>query len=151
MSQQRPASVTWTVWAVVGLMVLTGVIAVLTLVLRDELVDAWRSGKDDASSVQTPAFVPVALVMFLVVASLAFVLLEFFRARHGWARVALTVLALVLLAGMLSMLRIGPPFVFSLLAVLTIVLDAVVVVLLWHRDTTAYLLADPDRAHPGGP
>ena len=50
---------------------LRGITAVLTVVFKDDLIDAWAPGDADASSVEQPAFVPVALVMFVVVALLA--------------------------------------------------------------------------------
>src|SRR3954462_10037839 len=97
MSPQRPAAVTASIWLTVGVLVLSGISAVLTLVFQDELLAAWRDGRTDSSSVKEPAFVPVALVMFVVLAMLMTVLLMFFREGHNWAR--RLIVALILLLG----------------------------------------------------
>jgi hypothetical protein len=139
MSQDRPASVTMAVWMTWALVVLSGVTALLSLVFKGELTDAWKSGRVDSGSVEPPAIVPVVVVMLVVVALLALVLMEFFRARHGWARAALTVTVVLMALSTLATLRIGPPALFVVLSVVGLVLQAGVVGALWHRDTSAYL------------
>jgi hypothetical protein len=141
MTQDRPTSVVAAVWLTWGLVALSMVIALLTVVFKDELKDAWESGRPDAGSVQPPAIVPVAVVMLIVVALVAVVILEFFRSRHGWARVALTGTVALMALATLATLRIGPPALFVVLSVVGLVLQAAVVVALWRRDTSAYLRA----------
>jgi hypothetical protein len=141
MSQQRPMMVTAAVWSTGALVALSGVTAVLAILLKSELVDAWEAGRVDTGAVKVPDIVPVMVVMLVVVALLMVVLLEFFRARHGWARIALTVMVVGLALGTLSTLRIGPPAVFVVLSVISLLLDVVVLVSLWHRDTGVYLRA----------
>jgi len=139
MNQDRPASVTMAVWMTWALVVLSGATAILSLVFKSELTDAWKSGHVDSGSVEPPAIVPVVVVMLVVVALLALVLMEFFRARHGWARVALTVTVVLMALSTVATLRIGPPALFVALSVVGLVLQAGVVGALWHRDTSAYL------------
>lgn len=150
MSQERPAAVTAAVWVSGALIALMAVTAVLSIVFRSDLTDAWRSGRADAGSVEPPSIMPVAVVMLVVVGLLAVVLLELFRARHGWARWALTVTIVLLALGALATLRIGPPALFVVVCVLSLVLDAAALVALWHRDTSAYLrgavIADDARS-----
>jgi hypothetical protein len=144
MTQDRPTSVVAAVRLTWALVALSAVTALLTVVFKDELMDAWRSGREDAGSVQAPAIVPVAVVMLVVFALVAVVLLEFFRSGHGWARVALTGTVAVMAISTLATLRIGPPTLFVVLSVLGVLLELGVVVALWHRDTAAYLRAhDP--------
>ena len=150
-----PASVTWAVrmvWVVIGL---TGLTAVLSAIFRDDLVLAWAERNDDArqlvdagglaalerSSITVPAFVPLAFTLFIVFASLALVLVAFFRGGHNWAR--LCIAALVVFAIFVSTLSIvrGLPPVFLGLAVLSLLAYAVLGFLLFHRDTNAYLRA----------
>jgi hypothetical protein len=145
MSQQRPTMVTAAIWSTGALVALSGVTALMSIILKSELVDAWETGRVDTGSVEAPDFVPVMVVMLIVVALLMVVLLEFFRSRHGWARVALTVMVVGLALGTLSTLRVGPPAVFVVLSVISLVLDLVVLVTLWHRDTGLYL-RDADRS-----
>jgi hypothetical protein len=139
MSQDRPASVAVAVWLTWALVVLSGIIAILSLVFKSELTDAWSSGRVDSGSVKPPAIVPVVVVMLIVVALLAIVLVEFFRSRHSWARTWLTVTVVLLALSTLATLRIGPPTLFVVLSVLGLVVQAGVVGALWHRDTTAFL------------
>ena len=139
MSQDRPASVKAAVWLTLALVALTGVMAVVTIVFRDDLVDAWVAGRPDANSLKPPAIAPVTVVMLIVVGLLALVILEFFRSQHGWARIALTATAVLMALGTCATLRIGPPTLFVVLSIVGLVLQAGLVVALWHRDTSAYL------------
>ncbi|KQW53341.1 hypothetical protein ASC77_03400 [Nocardioides sp. Root1257] len=141
MTQDRPTSVVVAVRLTGALVALSGITALLSVVFKDELMDAWRSGRDDAGSVQAPAIVPVAVVMLVVFALVALVLLQFFRSGHGWARVALTVTVVVMAISTLATLRIGPPTLFVVLSVLGVLIQLGVVAALWHRDTAAYLRA----------
>ena len=100
-----------------------GVTALLTLVFKGELMDAWESGRPDAGSVKQPAIVPVAVVMLIVVALLAVVVLEFFRSRGTAGRGSRSPCTVVLMAlGTCATLRIGPPALFVVLSVIGLVL-----------------------------
>jgi hypothetical protein len=138
MSRQRPGSVIGAIWLLIGVVVLSGVTALLTLVLKDELVDAWASDRTDLGSVEPPAFVPVALTMFVVVALLAVVLIVFFGQGHNWARVLLTGLVVLMGVATLASLRTSPPAMFVVLSLLSLVVDVAAVACLWHKDTRAY-------------
>jgi hypothetical protein len=81
----------------------------------------------------------VAVVLFITFALLAAVLVVFFRGGHGSARVALTVLAGLLLLAMVAVLRLDPPVLFVVLAVISALLDLVLVYFLWHKDTSEFL------------
>ena len=115
-------------------------------------MDAWVAGRPDASSLKPPAIAPVAVVMLIVVGLLALVILEFFRAQHGWARIALTTTAALMALGTFATLRIGPPTLFVVLSVVGLVLQVALVFALWHRDTSAYLRDSRDLEDlPAGP
>jgi drug/metabolite transporter (DMT)-like permease len=139
MRPQRPGAVTGAIWLLVGVVAMTGVTALLTAVFHDELVDDWAEGRTDVGSVEPPAFVPVAITLFVVVALLAFVLLMFFREGHNWARLLLSALVAVLVVGTLASLRTGPPPVFVVAALLSIAVDVAAFVMLWHKDTRAFV------------
>ena len=143
MSEERPGSVVAVTWLLGGLIALTGLTALLTIFFKDELVDDWASGRVDTGAVEPPAFVPVAITMFIVVATLAVVLLVFFLARFSWARPVLTAVLVVLGIGLLSTLRTGPPALFLVLTVASLAVDVATVVCLWRRDTATYLAEDP--------
>ena len=147
MSQERPASVKAAVWLTMALVALSALTVVLTLVFKSELTDAWESGRSDAGSVEPPSIVPVAVVMLVVVALLAVVVMEFFRAAHGWARWALTATIVLMAIGTLATLKIGPPALFVVVSVLALVLQVAVVVAVWHRDTGAYMRAHDAAEH----
>jgi len=132
-----PASVRAAVGLVWGVIVLSGVSALLTVVLRDQLVRSWSVGK--TTDLTPPAFVPVALTLFAVMAALGWVLVVFFSHGHGWARWSLA--ALVLFAGFTSAIGLDrdlPP-AFVVLTVVFLVLNTALLFFLFHKDTNAYL------------
>ena len=139
MSRRQPRSLTNAIRAVWGLVALSGLTALLTVVFRDELVSRWEAGRPDIGTVQPPEFVPVAIVLFIVFAALAGVLVMFVRDGHSWARVSLSALVVFMAVATLSGLRTDPPVLFLLLALVAVVLDAVLLFFLWHRDTTTYI------------
>lgn len=141
MSQGRAPAVTAAVWLTGALVALSLVTAGLSMAFASDLTEAWEAGRPDAGSVEPPDIVPVVVVMLVVMALTTAVLLEFFRARHGWARVAITVTVASLAIGTLATLRIGPPALFVVLALVSLVLDAGVLIALWRRDTGVYLRA----------
>lgn len=138
---------TWVVLA------LTGVTALLTFLFRDDLVLHWAEGNPEAqrlidsggltaleeSAISVPAFAPLAIWLFVTFAALAVVLTAFVRGGHNWARHSLA--ALVVFAGFgtgVSMTRDLPP-VFLGLAVLSLVAYLVLLWLLYHKDTNAFI------------
>lgn len=137
MGRQRPASVTNAIRAQAALVLVSGLTTVLTVVQRDELAEAWRSS--EAAGTQPPAFTPVAIVLFFTYALLAGILALFFREGHPSARHSLGGLTVFYLFSMLVLCLQGPPVVFVVLAVVSAVLGVVLMVLLWHRDTSAFL------------
>lgn len=153
MARQVPGSVTGVYRVLWALVVWGGITALLTYVLRDRVVLSWAEGNktaqeilDDgglaalrASPINIPNFVPLAIVLFVVFAALAGVLGMFFRGRHGWARIGLTVLAAGIAFGTLAMLGRGVPGVFVFCSIVAVLLCLALIVLLWHRDTGAYL------------
>jgi hypothetical protein len=154
MKRQQPRSVTNAVWFLVGLVVLSGLTALLTVLLRDELVRSWTLGHPDTGTVQPPQFIPVAIVLFFVFAALAGVLLMFLLDGHSWARVALTGFALFLAVTTLAGLRADPPPLFLVVSALAVVLEVGLLACLWHRDTGAYirgawLASHPESTDPG--
>ena len=137
MGRQRPASVTSAIRAQLALIGVGGLATLLTVVQRDELVRAWTSRHP--TGIDPPEFVPVVVVLFITFALLAAVLVVFFRGGHGSARVALTVLAGLLLLAVVAVLRLDPPVIFAVLAVVTALVDLVLLFFLWHKDTSEFL------------
>ena len=137
MGRQRPASVTSAIRAQLALVGVAGLATLLTIVERDELVRAWTARHP--TGIDPPDFVPVAIVLFITFGLLAAVLMVFFRAGHGSARVALTVLAGFFLLAMIAVLRLDPPVLFIVLAVLSGLLDLVLLFFLWRKDTSEFL------------
>ena len=153
MSGHHPTSVTWAQRMLAALVVLGGVITVLVVVLQDQLIRSWAEGRPDTrkvlrtrglqavkdGEVHVPAFVPVALVLFVVVALLIWVLAAFLRGGYGWARVALTITLFFLAVGTVGGLRTGAPVTFTVLSVASFPVELAAVYFLWHQDTGAYL------------
>ncbi len=157
MTRQQPRSMTRVAQTLLALVVLGAVAAVLTIVLQDDLVDSWAAGSDvrleglAASTIAPPAFVPVALTLFVVLALLLGVLYLFVREGHNWARLAISALVALLALSSVAGVRTGPPTVFVLLSLLSLLLDAVVLFFLWQRDTSAYMRGAWLESHTGSP
>ncbi|MBB6626362.1 hypothetical protein H5V45_03410 [Nocardioides sp. KIGAM211] len=149
MARQQPGSVTNAVRVLVALIALTVLTALLTVVLHDELVRSWAAGRADGGvDVQPPAFTPVAIVLCIVFAALAGVLIMFVRDGHGWARISLAALVVFIGIGSLAILRTDPPPVFLVISVVSVLLDLALLVLLWHRDSSAYMRGAWLSSHP---
>ena len=147
MGQQRSVVVTGAIWLTAGAVGLAGLATLFTIVFKDELVDDWAADRVDVGSVAPPAFVPVAVTMFLVVAMLAFVVLAFFRQGYEWARVLLSLIALVLALATLAVLQTSPPTLFLVVAIVSLVVDVAAVVALWHKDTRLFCGEKADLTH----
>ena len=139
MGRQQPGSVTRATWVLLGLVALSALTAVLTVVMRDDLVRSWAEGRVDTGTVRPPEFVPVAIVLFFVFAALAGVLIAFLRGGHNWARLSLTGLVAFMGLATLAGLRTNPPVLFLGLSIVSVALDLALLFFLWHRDTNAYI------------
>lgn len=137
MGRQRPTSVT-TAIRLQGLLVLLGGLTTLLMaVRRDELVASWAARQPPGA--QPPAFVPVAVVLFVTFALLVAVLLVFFHEGHPSARLSLTAVAVFFVFSAFVIYRIHPPALFVGLAAFSALLDLVLLYFLWHPDTGAFL------------
>jgi hypothetical protein len=137
MGRQRPGSVTNAIRAQLALVGVGALTTLLTVVQRGELDRIWSTRHP--TGIDPPSFVPVAVVLFITFSLLAAVLLVFFRGGHVFARVALTVLAGFFLLAVIAVLRLDPPVIFVALAVISTLLDLVLVFFLWHKDTSEFL------------
>ena len=153
MGRQWPGSVVNAMRCLGALAALMGLGVVLTILLEDDLIEAWAEGNPaareivreggidalKASSMSLPAFVPVVIVMFVVLLGLLAVLRVFFREGYEWARVSLASVGLLMgLAAGLIAFRESPPVVFAVLCVVVLVVDVAFLALLAHRDTTEF-------------
>ena len=134
MSAEQPVSVTRARQLLAALVALGAVVTVLIVVLQDQLIRSWAEGRPDTrkvlrtqgldavkdGEVHVPAFIPVALVLFVVVALLIWVLAAFLRGGYGWARMALTVTLFFLAVGTIAGLRTGAPATFMVLSVVVV-------------------------------
>jgi O-antigen/teichoic acid export membrane protein len=145
MGRQRPESVTSAIRAQLALIGVGALTTLLTVVQRGELDRSWAVRHP--TGIDPPAFVPVAVVLFITFSLLAGVLVMFFRGGHASARIALTVLAGFLLLAMTAVLRLDPPVLFTVLAVVSALLDLVLIYFLWHKDTSEFVRGAAIAAH----
>ncbi|WP_028650605.1 hypothetical protein [Nocardioides halotolerans] len=148
-----PTTVTRAGQLLAALVALGAVVTVLIIVLHDQLIRSWAEGRRDTrkvlrtqgldavknGEVHVPAFIPVALVLFVVVALLIWVLAAFLRGGYGWARISLTVTLFFLAVGTIAGVRTGAPATFAALSVASFPLEVAAAYFLWHKDTSAYL------------
>jgi hypothetical protein len=152
--RQVPASVANALRVLVAIVLVSAATALLTWVQRDEVILSWAKGNPSAQEILAsggldalrdsaivPKFVPLAVVSFVVFLLLATVLAAFLVDGHGWARLVLTLLALFgMLVAALGLLN-HLPTLFVVLSSVSMVLNVVLVLFLWRRDTSAYLRA----------
>jgi cytochrome c biogenesis protein CcdA len=138
LTSQRPAMVSGATWLTVAAVAMTGVTALMTIVFKDDLVRAWAADRSDAGAVEPPAFVPVAVTMFVVVALLAAVLIAFFREGHNWSRILLSALMVMIGIATFAIVRTNPPALFLVVAIVSAVIDVLALAALWHKDTRAF-------------
>ncbi len=154
MGRQWPGSVINAQRCLTALLVLMGLGTLLTILFEDELILAWAERNPGAreilqeggipalrdSSIAVPAFVPVAVVLFIVVLGLVEVLRVFFRGGYEWARMSLVGVALVAgLGASLIAFREHPPTVFVVVSIVTLVDVVALLVFLLHPDTTRFV------------
>lgn len=150
--RQLPGSLRMTLWLLTGVVVVSGLTTVLTWVLEEDLVRSWAERNETAREILleggydslrdnpiVPAFVPLAIVSFIVFVLFAVVLAAFLVDGHGWARPVLSLT--VLFVALVAVLSLGRhlPVLFVVLSWLSLALQAALLVCLWHKDTTAYL------------
>ena len=134
-----PDSVLRAIWGLRALVLVGAVTAALVVIFSDELIASWSVGHPIDSAIKPPAFAPVALVLFVVVAGLILVLVPFLRTGHPWARYSLVSIVLAVLLATVAGLRTNPPMVFVIVSAASILLEFVILALLFHRDTSAFL------------
>lgn len=159
MAGQQPITLTRASQVLGALLGLGALAAILMVFLEDALIESWaehnpsvrkafEAGGIDAvreSSVHIPAFAPVAIVLYVVLAGLALVLMAFVRAGHDWARICLVILVVCTALGTIAGFRTTPPTLYVAFAVVSLVIEVVLVYFLYHRDTTAFLRG-PERS-----
>ncbi len=144
MGRQRPSSVTNAVRLQAVLVAVSAVGTGLVAVMRDDLVRTWADshGGLDAvrqSQIPPPAFVPVAVVTFVVYALLVWVLAALFGKGQRWARLGLALTAAAAIFTMLVIWRAGPPFPLLAAGAVVAVLNAVLIWLLGSRETGEFI------------
>ena len=143
--REIPRSVRWSValvWAIVALSVLN---VLLTFVFMDDLVAAaMHSGAAGLTEETARSSITFNGVFGLLFAVLWVMLGVLVRRGTSWARVALTVLAVIGIVFGLMALSLGLQRTeFVLIGVATLVLQAALVYCLWQRDSGRYLRSRP--------
>jgi hypothetical protein len=140
-----------------GLVLVMAVLTVSLWVFRDQVIGDWASGHQGAREVfdqggrealeragfAPPSFVPVAATMTVVAAMIVWVLAAVLRLGRRWGQLGLV--GALLMAAYTSIALgfvLQPPAVFSVVAVVALLVSGVAMACLWHPDTRAFL-ADP--------
>jgi hypothetical protein len=170
MERRLPGSVGLALRAAWGLVAVIGLTVALMALFYDDVVGSWASRHEGAreafaqggreglerAGFVAPAFLPVAATMLVVSAMLVWVLGVFFREGHRWGQLGLTgLVVLSVFASVVLGFVLDPPAVFVVVAVLSLLVEGVLMVCLWHPDTLAYLAGpwadDVDPAVLAGP
>lgn len=135
----RPRALTWVargVWAQVVVGVVT---AVLVVVQREPLMDAWTAGQPPDSTIAPLSFVPVALVCCGTFVGSVLLMLAFLRAGHGWARWCLAAIVAFVVVATVAALRTSPPTSFVVVSVVGLVVELATLGALWRRSVSRFL------------
>ncbi len=149
-----PRSIELAIRATWGLVVVMALLVVLLWVFRDDVIGDWASEHEGAREVfdqggrealeragyAPPSFLPVAVTMLVVGAMLVWVLAAVLRLGWRWGQLGL--FALLLVSAYITVALgfvLGPPPVFVAVAVVSLLVEGVAVVCLWHPDTRAFL------------
>lgn len=146
MGRQRPTSVTNALRAQWAVVTVSAVATVVMVLQRDALLGNWarsRGGLDavEQSGIATPAFVPVAVVTFIVYASLAWVIAVLFGEGHRWARWSLLVLAAGFLFTVYVIYRTDPPSALVVVGAGAAALDLALIWFLLQPDSGEWVRA----------
>ena len=151
-TRQLPGSVVNSLRVLALIVATSGLITLLTFLMRDEVILGWSKGNPSAQEILAqggidalrdspivPGFPALALVAFIGFALLAMVRASFFAGGHAWTRIVLTGTALVgVLVGAVCLDK-HLPTIFVVLSAVIIVEGLVLVFFLWRKDTTAHL------------
>ena len=136
---QQPTSVSRAIQLLLVLLVAGLGVTVLVVIFRDDLDEAWSAGHPADSAIQPLDFVPVTITLYVVVGLLVLTLIPFFRAGANWARFALVAMVVLIAVSTVAVLRTDPPTLFVVLGYCSLVLEAAILVFLWHPETSRYL------------
>lgn len=153
-STAPPTSITRSVQVVYALVALSLLNLALTIVFKDALIESWADSTGtwgavlDEGGVErieelgvAPAFVPIAVGSFVLFGVLFVFLALMLQRGAGWARIVLTVLAvLALLSVPLGFLQ-SRPISFTMISLVTAVLYLVLLFFMWQRSSTDYIKA----------
>ncbi len=135
----RPRALSWVtrgVWAQVVVGVTT---AVLVVVEREALMDAWTSGQSPDSTIAPLSFLPVALVCCGTFVGSVLLMLAFLRAGHGWARWCLAAIVAFVVLATVAALRTAPPTPFVVVSAVGLLVEVATLVALWHPSVSRFL------------
>ncbi len=130
---------TWATRALLALIAVATVAAVLVVVRSEDLLAAWARGHPPDSLIKPPAFVPVAIVLYVVFVGSVLLMLAFLLKGHGWARWCLGAIVVFVVVATVAALRTRPPGSFVVVSVVGLAVAVVSMALLWHPRSTRFL------------
>ena len=107
--------------------------------------DIYDEGGADAVSDSAPAYVPIAVISTIIFGGIMALLAIFLQRGDNWARIVLTVLAVLGVLGAFSNFVQHRPALLLVITVLQLALYVGLLVFMWHRDSSAYVKGS--RAH----
>lgn len=154
--QVRPASLQWSLRLLGGLVLFGGVVVVVMVVRHDDLIRAWAQGNPSARLVlqtqgidalkdvpegktQPPAFITPAIVLYVTLTLLFWVLSRFLKNGFELARMAISAMLLVVIICAIGGALTGPPPLFVGATVVGIAIALACGVLMWLPSSSRYI------------
>jgi len=130
------------IWGLIGLAVLN---ALITFVMREELIAQRRANNPSIGEVSDASILVSAVLSVVLFGGLYLLLASFLRQGARWARIVLTVLAGLALGSAAISIFTGSTPLLLVMALTTAALTAALLWFLWQQDSSAYMRAQRRR------
>ncbi|HVX53984.1 hypothetical protein [Nocardioides sp.] len=150
---ERPVELTRALRALAALVAVGGITVLLIVIFHDSLIRSWAEGNPatrhllrteglaavKAGTVRPPHFVAPALTMYVVIASLLWVLGAFLRNGFEWGRIGITVLLVFTAVASVGAVLTEPPALFVVCTFVAMAIGIGSLVLMWLPPVTRYI------------
>lgn len=152
-SSSAPAPSVRTAVRLIYVLVVVYVIqTILAIAAKNSLVAAYAKsqhiatgsgiGKVEASG-GAPAYVPIAVGSLIIFGGLLVLCAQFISRRANWARIAATVLAVLVALGLVTVFAQPSPVWYKLIELVAGLLGVAIIVMLYRSDSNQFFRAQP--------
>jgi Ca2+/Na+ antiporter len=119
-----------------ALVALSAISVILNLVMADQMKETFEANNPGMAA---PNFTLTSVITFIIFGALFLFLAFQLRKGAGWARIVLTILAVLAVLSSIFTLTQGQPAVLLILSVLSLLLYVALLFFLWRSDSSSYI------------